>query len=432
MPPSQHVLLSRMSYLHVGLREDVLRLYKYAPALTILKGMANMSMASTAAFEKKTKEKENRNITDEITKEKGGNDHNTSSIMNATDDPFRHKDHAEIPICWFEDEVTGIALRWHLFAGVLYDLLKYRHLAKHSNINSSQNEDINDNAIPWRIRIHFTSYPSSILSLEHYASSSSTSNTTNTVSSPSLDATANVDFHIPKSVPLFKIIQQAFSNSLKQSLFLQHGSSKVAMSMSKFSHVKLWEAIMRNKCDDFWEVSLDLMQTNLPYPTPSPPTKDSDGSTSSSAHETNDSNAEGGKGEEEKALIHIPVRLLMDGKPYMQRPCKLQSLQEEFIHHCNGEHPEYSSVCSYFTLGRLLSTWLPSYFETITISKDSDNDDNDGIVSIQYKLKSGNTFQNLEWDIQGIRPALSTPIVDLWLALCHPDHFLYITVSTLA
>lgn len=381
MPAPLHRMVSRMTYLHVGLREDILRMYKYAPALTILRGIANTSLTSTdAAIDNNNSLNSSNDKNDGTETKTSGEPEGKETTTNTpiksndiqaknTDDPFSHSDHEDIPICWFEDEVTGIALRWHVFAGVLFDLLKHRHQQHKQQFHTQTNHpDDLPNLLPWRISIHFTKYPSHILSLEQYVTPP-----------PSKNNSTTVDFYIPQTVPILKIIQQAFSNSLKQSLFLQHGSSKVAMNMSKNSHVKIWNAIMGNKYEDFWEVSADLMQTNI---------CDNDGS----------------GGTDEKKLVHIPVRLMVDGKPHIQRPCKLDAIEEKF------------------TLGKLFSDWLPSTFSAMCVQETPES-----AMSTKYCISRS----NVKWDVQGIQPPLSTPVVDLWLTLCYPDHFLYITVTAL-
>ena len=136
--------------------------------------------------------------------------------------------HDKVPLCWFEDEDTGTPLRWHLFTGVIYDLLKRKR--KTNNNNNSNNNSCRP--LLWKIRIHFTSYPShEILPLDEN--------------------------------DMTKTIEKIYSNSLKQVLFLQHGSSKVVMGMTKSNHGRLWDAIVRSSYDDFWEVSQDLLAKTL-------------------------------------------------------------------------------------------------------------------------------------------------------------------------
>jgi hypothetical protein len=109
------------------------------------------------------------------------------------------------PVCWFEDEETQTALRWHLFAGVLHDM-KRKHAPSIAGPNTAT-------TLPWKIRLHFTAYPSTeILPLQ-------------------ADTTVLLQ------------VQGFFKNSLKQALCLLHGNSKAAMNLTKESHGRLWRAV---------------------------------------------------------------------------------------------------------------------------------------------------------------------------------------------
>ena len=143
------------------------------------------------------------------------------------------KNGKEYPVCWFQDEETKFALRWHLFVGVLWDLKASKSL-------------------PWKIQLHFTSYPSSqILPLE----------------------TGDV----------LTTVERNFMNSLKQALFMQRASSKVAMNMTKQSHERIWDSIVTCNFQLYQQVNDDLQQTN------------------------------------EADLNLLPIRLMIDSKPPIQR-----------------------------------------------------------------------------------------------------------------
>jgi len=175
MPSSIHVLVSRHTFLHVGLQEAVLRLYKFAP----------VSFSSL------------------IQREEPGED-NTAEITTGKTMPDSEHHY---PVCWFEDEDTQFALRWHLFVGVLWDMKK--------------------STLPWKIRLHFTQYPSSqILPLDS----------------------------------VLQTVERYYMNSLKQALFLQYSTNKVAMSMSKQTHGKIWDSIITNNVQLYQQVNGDLQQ----------------------------------------------------------------------------------------------------------------------------------------------------------------------------
>jgi autophagy-related protein 5 len=246
----------------------------------------------------------------------------------------------EYPVCWFQDDDTQFALRWHLFVGVLWDMKATK-------------------SIPWKIRLHFTQYPTSqILPLENC---------------------------------VLTTIEHKFMNSLKQALFMQYGSSKVAMNMTKQTHERVWDSIVTSNYQLYQEVNDNLQQTN------------------------------------ESSMNILPVRLMVDSKPPIQRPCRIskgelihlfcvllvlscafflaQSILPSRVRFINKSDESVS-------LGSLLLDWSPELFQK----------DADGVV----QPKSS----NVSWSVQGINVPLSASIVDLWKSLCCPDHFLYILLLT--
>jgi hypothetical protein len=192
LPPPIHVLLSRQTFLHVGLQSAVERLHKFAPTtLSFASGMVQ-NEPDPGSYDDNSNSNEDSKSVHEQTKTK------TKTY----------------PVCWFEDEATQIALRWHLFVGVLFDMKRERD-------------------IPWRIRLHFTSYPSSQI--------------------------------LPLSAGQVQTqVQQFFKNSLKQALCLEYGNSKAALNVTKESHGRLWEAISTANFKLYQQVNKDLaLQNNL-------------------------------------------------------------------------------------------------------------------------------------------------------------------------
>eukprot|EP00568_Trieres_chinensis_P018339 CAMPEP_0183324602 /NCGR_PEP_ID=MMETSP0160_2-20130417/77475_1 /TAXON_ID=2839 ORGANISM="Odontella Sinensis, Strain Grunow 1884" /NCGR_SAMPLE_ID=MMETSP0160_2 /ASSEMBLY_ACC=CAM_ASM_000250 /LENGTH=328 /DNA_ID=CAMNT_0025492215 /DNA_START=30 /DNA_END=1013 /DNA_ORIENTATION=- len=295
MPPPLHRMVSRMSYLHLGLADEVKRLYKFAPATLSFgfkRGGESGSLLTGSA-------PRDENIS------KGDGEHSAgeSDDSNRTTSPNIIADTAKYPVCWFEDESSGMALRWHMFAGVLYDIMKDRK-------KSSE-------ALPWRLRVHFTSYPThQILSF----------------------ANGNVP----------QTLEHMFNNSLKQALFLQHGSSKVAMGLSKASHQKLWDAIVGSHYALYEEINGDGLQSC------------------------------GSKHNGGENIQYVPVRVMVDNKPALQRPCTV------FVEETNSVKR---------TIGDLLADWLPDKLggETSLV--------NNKDVSVS---------------VQGISLSLSIPILDVW------------------
>ena len=203
MPPPIHALVPRHTYLHVGLRSATRRFHKFAPPV----------------------------ISFPITRSEPNPGETCEEQQQLPGKPTFEDSY---PVCWFEDEETHTALRWHLFAGVLWDMKQQ------------------SKSIPWKIKIHFNNYPSSQI--------------------------------LPMEVShVLTVVERTFKNSLKQALFLQQGSTKVAMNMSKQSYEQLWESILTSNFQLYQQVDNDLQ----------------------SVHNM------------------LPIRLMIDAKPPIQRPLRV-------------------------------------------------------------------------------------------------------------
>lgn len=272
MPTPIHVMMARQSHLHIGLRDAVKRLHKFAPEVLFIS-------PSFVRTEPKAGEE---------------SDESELRIQGVVQN-------TEYPVCWFEDEDSQTPLRWQCFAGVLWDLKR------------------KPKTMPWKLRVHFTHYPSSqILPLE--------------------------------SDPM-TVVERAYKNSLKQALFLQHGSAKVAMSLSKQSHERIWSSLLAVNYKLYQEVNDELQA---------------------------------------KSANLLPVRLLINSKPPIQRPLK-----------CGDD----------LSLGELLLEWAPLLFQRHI----------EDVVPITSEI---------QWTVQGLQVPLSAKVKGLWYCLCHPDHFLYVVITS--
>lgn len=288
LPPPIHALVPRHSFLHIALEDAVRRLHAFAPP------------SFTGFALKKREEPDPGSMYVEEEKEE-----KASAIAEVKASPTTAAAvNSEIktsafPVCWFEDEETQTALRWHFFAGVLFDLRLTPH------------------AIPWKIRLHFTSYPSTqLLSL----------------------ADGDVPTHV----------RSAYKNSLKQAMSLHYGNAKPALNMTKENHGKIWDAIRTANYNLYKQA-----HSGLP----------------------------------KQSSLRVPVRVLVDGGPPVQKPCL---------------------ATDQLTLGGVLRVSAPDHF-----------DDEGARESV------------VDWRMAGLSKAeLSTPILHYWVNLAHPDHFLYITVLT--
>ena len=212
IPPPIHVLLSRHTFLHVGLQDAVFRLQEFAPPSF---SFVNRVVDEPDTVEDSHEEAETTKGRDSIVKSEG-----VSS--RATSDKY--------PLCWFEDDETELPLQWQLFVGVLYDCHPCRSRGETKRL-------------PWKIRVHFTNYPSSqLLDLDAFNSG------------------------------ILTTVQRTFRNALKQALVLEHGHNKVALNMTKLTHERIWDSIVTSKYgiykpikEDFQATagSLDLMPIRL-------------------------------------------------------------------------------------------------------------------------------------------------------------------------
>ena len=227
-PRPIHKMISRVSYLHVALHEDILELSRHATSAP--------GAGLSAALGGLTVEEPPDSDTEGGEDDRGDCNAKDGSAGDASaeEDPSKNAEEAKqsdntqaaYPECWFEDAESGTPLRWHLFVGVLYDLMKGRAM-----MNSSSGPT--QSFLPWRIKVHFASYPKDdLLPLDDGSLQ------------PATDYTNDKEDGTFSRIAA--LIGRLYRNSLKQALFLQYGSSKVAMSITKSSHEKIWEAVLQS------------------------------------------------------------------------------------------------------------------------------------------------------------------------------------------
>jgi autophagy-related protein 5 len=310
MPSPVHRMLSRQTFLHIALENEVRRFHGYAPMITNFKSV-EQAASDEQGQGTETGTGSGNNIND---------DDDDGKPLNGTDENDVKKNDMTYPRCWFEE--TGTPLRWHLFTGILYDLLKLRKMKRSSNKNIPSRT-----FLPWRIRVHYTSYPETMLPLDEDTS---------------------------------QVIFQHYLNSFKQALYIQHNSNRIGKNMNKQSHLQIWDGIKRSKFEVYHEITSGL----------------------------------NGISSDNITLEHIPVRVLVDGRPSFAIPCKQHDEDD-----CNRA----------IWIGDILHECLPEFFP---------------------KDASFNEVTTCNWCIQGMKVSLNTPVSDLWKGLCHPDRFLYIIVVT--
>jgi len=303
---------------------------------------------------------------------------------NQTKQSINNNKHDVYPECWFEDEESGTPLRWNLFVGVLYDLMKGKSIINKCSFPSSSSKSWKDklnqhNFLPWRIRVHFTSYPTDDIILP-------------------LNDGCNIqtdNSSMSSHEHIITILRSIYRNSLKQALFMQYNSSKVAMSITKNSHEKIWDAVLQSNYTLYNEVNVDL-QSGISSPAIS--------STVSMA-----------TSKDEDIPQLIPIRVMLNGKTAMQRPIRHEKESENIEQKRPREILEElgtSHAPPHTTLGDVLLSFLPNHFNI---------DSSSGWVSIASDT-------TLYYSIQGVQPSLKCAMVDIWRALSHPDHFLYLII----
>ena len=331
-PEPVHILLPRNSYLHVSLEETVRSFHPYAIApISSFRAVSqpddeidtdgNVMSKDVGSNDKGENENSKIGTTDTVKTNEDRNLHvaeNNDGVGQSDKNQIKKSEgsagenneisESAYPICWFQDEETGIPLRWNLFIGILYDLLRLKTpSSSESTDNNGGCTDIEAyKRLPWRICVHFTSYPETLPSLCKGIGSANTFNESNT---------ANDD--------VLQSIFQHYLNTLKQSLYLQHNSSRVAKNMNRRSHEKLWEGIVKHQWDGcFREISIEV-----------------DGESKNSSTSTDDDSAR---------VEQVPIRMLVDERPSFSRPCKPYK---------NNSKEEMT------TIGEVLYEWLPRLTE---------------------------------------------------------------------
>ena len=469
-PRPIHAMISRCNYLHVALMNEVMTLANYAPvsvgssSAVVARHYAKVGGATATVVQMRAEEppddddcNHDENSTKMMKKKKDGGGNGSSDDLNNDNEaaaantesngyPHNHNNknnnnnrsiyHDVLPECWFEDVVTGIPLRWQLFAGILYDLVRGKssvlHTGNNNNTVRQQRQDLlhrnnmmeNSHYLPWQVRVHFTCYPhEKILALDdggggvggcsvqyHHQQQQQQQQQSNSDGDGINDMILNSNNAHRR---IDKLIFRTYRNALKQALFLQYGTSRTAMSINKQSHEQLWDAIQTCNYEKYCEVNSTL-QRGLecrPFSTVGGGTK-----------------KDAVDGDEDLPQL-IPVRLMLNDLPVIQRPIRHQrrkddnNIMDSNDDACNKrkstleERVEAFQLPSYTTLGDFLSNYFPGHFEIgpkgVTTKKSAEDD--------------GTYFY---YCIHGIQPSLNCAMVDLWRCLSHPDNFLYVIVVT--
>ncbi|PSK55280.1 Autophagy protein 5 [Elsinoe australis] len=126
----------------------------------------------------------------------------------------------------------GLPLKWHYPLGLLYDLFSGANPAgldtqstSTSTLTAGPTTD-SSTPLPWRLTIHYTSHPTELL--------------------------------FPLD-PTFRVLQDAYINSVKEADFIRNGSAKTVMSLSKQDATSLWRAVETHDVALFNSVNTKLL-----------------------------------------------------------------------------------------------------------------------------------------------------------------------------
>lgn len=244
---------------------------------------------------------------------------------------------------WFD--VNSEPLNWQLPVGVLFDLYG-------GSTPSPQ--------LPWHLAVHFQAFPFAKL-----------------VRGQGAEAVESHYFH-----------------SLKQGLFLEHGSSGPAMALAKDDQQALWEAVASGDKVAFASVDRNLRRrgSNLPSAVPVRLVLGS---------------SDGGRSG--PCIVHQPLC-----RSHLSTPASVGTTA------ISGK----GSTGDDLTLGDFIAAHVAAAF----VDSDGGGDDD-------CRGAAGMTLPPLPSISPGIRAVchgvemdLGAPLLDTWAMLQHPDHFLYIAV----
>eukprot|EP00752_Nemacystus_decipiens_P005704 g5162.t1 len=306
---------------------------------------------------------------------------------------------------WLEETRSGEPLRWHIPTGVLFDLI-----AGGRGGGGEEGAGVAGGAasggsakyvggpwsgsgscavvLPWRITVHFQGCPRrQVFPLEKEAD-----------------------------------IRRHYTNALKQALYLQSGSSRAGMTLAKENQNRLWQALKTNDAQVFHEMDALL----------------------------------GG----DRAIRLVPVRLVMGSAPPSQLPIPAKrpdgtpfTLRDSLCWFCPNEpwekaegaaeessqQPEAENKAEQPQKGGGEGNGSGAIVHAVGVDGGGAGlegaDDDSGRREEWTKVVGSGGVAGGERalspprvTVQGVDVPLGEPIVHLWAALRHPDHFLYIVV----
>jgi autophagy-related protein 5 len=123
---------------------------------------------------------------------------------------------------WFSsDDDKGVPLFWHYPIGLLYDLREFRP----------------SYPTPWRLTIHFSSFPTALLPLFNH-----------------MDA---------NDCATMDVLPSVYFSVMKQADYLRNGTGKIMNNLSRTEQLQLWEALCTKNYEKFWQVNEKIIGSGL-------------------------------------------------------------------------------------------------------------------------------------------------------------------------
>mmetsp|Transcript_15966 Transcript_15966/g.36968 ORF Transcript_15966/g.36968 Transcript_15966/m.36968 type:complete len:529 (+) Transcript_15966:195-1781(+) len=474
-PHPQHVLLSRHTFLHLGLETAVRKLHQHS--------LPTLSFRTSRVVVVQEDDEDNRNDNEENAIAQSSNDKSIkdkafdatiqkndtnsdtgSSGSNSSDSNGSNKNEKDrsgdgdsdgeestvsepkkvspYPICWFEDVATQQPLRWQYFVGVLFDSL--HHACGSSQLLPCNNGGASEfllgasesspsppspqtarPRLPWEICVHFGSYPSQQL-LE--------------LCDPVLGHPCGV----------IDTVRQTFRNSLKQGFVIRYGNSKEALNLSKQAHDTIWDSIVQGNYETMSPIvyrddEFDTDATTRKVPTNNNEDEDVSSGDMNKKESMNDQPEDDNDGslkgiEDEPSPKNTEKNITIDDEKDVsesEKHNKKSSESNKKISKNNlvmvpvrlsvdptkpmiQKRCEGGDAASVATLGSLLHEWAPSHFGFATT---------DGVETKDTDARKIQPLsRGIIWRVSGLTPPLTMPLLDLWVALRYPDNFLYVSV----
>lgn len=256
---------------------------------------------------------------------------------------------------WFDCNSTP--LNWQVPAGVLFDAHSSSGAVRNNSSELGEQSPVTSR-YPWALTVHFQSYPEGQLVRPHGA----------------------------------RALERHFFHSLKQGLFLEHGSSAVAMQMERSEQEKLWRSVCDQDSRTFISVARRLRK----------PIPDA-----------------------------VPVRLLLqsigsgrnsNGAAVWTQP------------HCKPARVDLGEagtteidLLAAGTVGDLLHQCVDQSSD-FSAAVDASCSSHDRSICNEVRSSSSSSNSSFVAVAHGVALGAAAPLIDVWRALAHPDHFLYLVV----